>query len=212
MKRPDNNRKKELRNEYENRRRRIGVFQIRNIINGKIFVGASLDLRSIFNRYRFQLSLGRHWNSALQSEWDEYGSGNFVFETLDELAPRNDPHHDYRADLAFLEGEWVDQLSPYEARGYNQRKRCRDDKLRRMIAGRQKEAPWYSYPNREFDANREQEKDVSQFCCAIDELEVLHQTESMRTNQHTSQEEADYWHQLQSKTDVSNNRSGNNQR
>ncbi len=131
-----NSRKKELINEYKNSHRRMGVYQIRNIVNDKALVGGSLDLMGIFNRQKFQLGMGNHWNKKLQAEWEEYGSEKFVFEILDELAPRNEAGYDYRADVAFLEEQWLEQIKPYGDRGYNEREKTREEKLRAIAEKR----------------------------------------------------------------------------
>ncbi len=115
--------KKLLKQEYKQSRRPMGIYQIRNIINDKIFLGASLNLPGILNRHKFQLELGNHRNKILQKEWNELGSKSFVFEILDELEPKKDPDYDYQEDLAFLEQYWLDKLKPFGDRGYNEIKK-----------------------------------------------------------------------------------------
>src|SRR5215510_12988893 len=103
-------RKKELKQEYKQSHRPMGVYQIRNLVNDKVLVGATLNLPGIFNRQKSQLKTGGHQNKNLQAEWREFGEASFAFEILDELTPREDPAYDYREDLAFLEGLWLEQL------------------------------------------------------------------------------------------------------
>ncbi|HZS04707.1 MAG TPA: GIY-YIG nuclease family protein [Blastocatellia bacterium] len=128
-----NNKKKELKREYQQNQPAMGVWQIRNMANDKVLIGASLNLDGILNRHRFQLKMGSHQNRTLQAEWDESGGESFAFEILDELTPREGPGHDYRADLAFLEELWLEKLQPYGDHGYNERKKGREERLR-MIA------------------------------------------------------------------------------
>lgn len=124
--------KKELKQEYKLSHRPMGVFQIRNQVNEKIFVGSSLNIPGIFNRLRLDLSLGKSVHKELQREWNEHGEANFIFEILDELTPRPDPAYDYREDLTSLEELWLEKLEPYGDRGYNQKKRSVEEKLRRI--------------------------------------------------------------------------------
>jgi hypothetical protein len=131
--------KKELKREYKQNHRPMGVFQIYNLVNNKVLVGASLNLPGILNRHKFQLTAGIHPNRTLQSEWNEWGSKNFAFEILDELQPNPDPNHDYSADLAFLEDLWLEKLEPYDDRGYNERKLGREERLRMIAANRSSE-------------------------------------------------------------------------
>ena len=50
------NAKKKLKEEYKHKKNRMGVFQIRNTANGKIYVGSSLNLDAIWNRNKMELN------------------------------------------------------------------------------------------------------------------------------------------------------------
>ena len=99
----------------------MGVFRVRNTVNGKSLVGTSVDLPSILNRERAQLNFGGHPNRELQREWNEMGAGAFTFEVLDTLAPRQEPDYDPADDLRALEALWLEKLQPFGDRGYNAR-------------------------------------------------------------------------------------------
>jgi group I intron endonuclease len=125
--------KKELKKEYLQNHRPMGVYQIRNIANEKVLIGAALDLPGILNRHKFQLKMGNHTNGALQTDWNEFGAENFAFEILDEITPKEG--RDYREELAFLEELWLEKSQPYGDRGYNEKKKGREEMLR-LIAQR----------------------------------------------------------------------------
>ena len=125
--------KKAAKLAYKAYRSPMGVFQISNLVNGKLFVGSSMDLRSIFNRIRFQLYAGAHPNKPLEADWKQYGTGKFEFEVLEEIPPQADPNYNYAADLETLEDLWLEKLEPYGDKGYNERKKTREERLR-MIA------------------------------------------------------------------------------
>ena len=127
------NKKKELIKEYKQNPPKMGVYQIRNLVNDKVFIGTALNLPGILNSNKGQLNAGSHRSKALQSEWNEFGAENFVFEVLDELAPNASSEKDYREELAFLEEFWFDKLQPFGERGYNEKKKTTEDRLR-MIA------------------------------------------------------------------------------
>jgi hypothetical protein len=129
-------RRKELKRAYQQSHAPLGVFQIRCLVNEKVLVGSTLNLPGIFNRYKFQLQAGTHQNQALQADWNRFGEAGFAFEVLDELTPQEDPTHDYSADLAFLEECWLEQLQPYDERGYNELKKSREQKLQQIAARR----------------------------------------------------------------------------
>lgn len=127
-----------LKNDYQQGHRRMGIYQIRNLTNDKALIGASTDLPGILNRHQFQLKMGSHPNRTLQAEWQEAGPENFAFEILDELTPNHSSDDDYRADLLFLEDLWLEKLLPYGERGYNERKKSKEERLR-MIAQNRRE-------------------------------------------------------------------------
>jgi hypothetical protein len=126
---------KKLKQEYKQAIRPMGVFQIRNLVNEKIFVVGGIDLAGAINRHKFALGAGGHQNQLLQKDWNNQGADRFAFETLDQMNPSDNPR-DSRKDLAFLEQMWIEKLQPFGERGYNERKLNRDEMLRQMAARR----------------------------------------------------------------------------
>lgn len=129
------NKKRELKRAYQQHPRPMGIYQIRNVVNDKVLIGATLNLPGLLNRHQFELQMGTHKNQTLQAEWRAFGSARFAFEILDELTPGEEPGRDYRAELVFLEELWLEKLQPYGERGYNERKQGREERLR-LIAQR----------------------------------------------------------------------------
>jgi type II secretory pathway component PulK len=129
--------KKQAKLEYKLSHRQMGVFQIRNFVNDKIFIASSVDVPGFINRTRFQLNADAHPSLSLQRDWSEFGEENFAFEILEEVAPREQPDYNYRADVDFLEDLWLEKEQPYGDKGYNQKKKTRDERLQ-MIAGNRK--------------------------------------------------------------------------
>jgi group I intron endonuclease len=113
--------KKALTREYKENRRPMGVYQVRNTVNGKLLVGTSVDLPSILNRHRAELRMGGHRNRELQKDWTKFGPEAFEFEVLDTLTPPERLDYDPKDDLRALEELWLDKLSPFDERGYNAR-------------------------------------------------------------------------------------------
>lgn len=100
---------------------KMGVFQIKNNINGKIFIGSSLDLKAIWYAQKLQLDMGMHQNSELQKDWKEFGSENFSYEILDEINQTEDKPIDYKKEIKTLEDMIIDDLQPFEENGYNKK-------------------------------------------------------------------------------------------
>ncbi|MEK6287401.1 MAG: GIY-YIG nuclease family protein [Acidobacteriota bacterium] len=130
------NKKKELKREYQQNHTPMGIYQIRNTANDKVFIGTALNLPGVLNGQKFQLSAGSHLNKRLQADWNEFGSESFTFEILDELSATEGPSHDYRADLAFLEEFWLETVQPYGERGYNEKKKDKEEMLRLIAQNR----------------------------------------------------------------------------
>ncbi len=105
--------------DYKESRRPMGVFRVLNKVNGKSFVGTSVDLPSRLNRERAQLRLGAHPNRELMRDWNSLGADAFEFEVLDTLTPPEEGEYDPSDDLRTLEQLWLEKLSPYGDGGYN---------------------------------------------------------------------------------------------
>lgn len=114
----------ELKQEYKNRPKNMGVYQIRNTVNGKIYVCSSPNLDATLNRFKMEIKFGWRWNDnrGMIKEMNEFGPEKFVIEVLDQLKPEEDPLYDGKEDLKTLEALWLEKLQPYDDRGYNKRK------------------------------------------------------------------------------------------
>ena len=113
--------RKAIIREYKERRRPMGVFQVRNTVTGQVLIGSTTDLPAMLNRQQAQLRLGAHANRRLQADWHDLGPAAFAFEVLDTLAPEDQPGHDAKDDLRVLEAMWLEKLAPFDDRGYNTR-------------------------------------------------------------------------------------------
>jgi len=114
--------KKELKEIYKQMKFPIGVFQIKNIINNKIFLGSSVNLDAVWNSYKFQLNLGTYPNAELQAEWQKFGEHNFVFEVIYEIEQDDKPNRNYKKEAEELKELYIEELQPFEDRGYHQKK------------------------------------------------------------------------------------------
>ena len=111
---------KELKNDFKSARTQMGIFQIRNLVNGKVLIDSSTNLESIWNRNRTELKFGSHRNDLLQNEWKQFGEENFVFEVLAEIKQKEDEVINYTAELKQLKALFLEERQPYGDRGYNQ--------------------------------------------------------------------------------------------
>ena len=118
--------RKEIHREYRERVKPAGVFQVKNLTNGKVLLGSSLNLEGPLNRHRFMLKIGSHTNKALQKDWDELGPDQFTFEILEEVKRKDDPNFNLKDELTLLEMIWLEKLQPFGERGYNLNAKIRE--------------------------------------------------------------------------------------
>jgi len=113
--------RKELKKEYKHKKSPMGVFQIKNTTNGKIFIGSSMDLVAIWNRQKAQLKFGGHPNKELQADWNTFGEANFTYEILAEIEDAQDMESENRREVKMLEEIYIEELQPFGEKGYNKK-------------------------------------------------------------------------------------------
>lgn len=111
--------KKELKEAYRNMKFRMGVYQIRNKTNNKVFIGSSTNLDAIWNRHRLQLNMGSHPIKELQGDWKTLGEDNFAYEILEEVKEIEDQVVDYSKEVKLAEELYLEELQPFGEKGYN---------------------------------------------------------------------------------------------
>jgi group I intron endonuclease len=111
--------KKKLLKEYKETVQPMGIFQIKNLQNEKIFIGSSLNLRATMNRFKFDPEISCDGISQLKKDFKQFGADNFIIEIIDELEVKKDKSYDYREDLSELKQMWIDKLQPFGEKGYN---------------------------------------------------------------------------------------------
>ena len=82
---------------------KAGIYQIRNLLNSKIYIGSTVNLRKRKNRHFSELNLNCHYNIHLQRAFNKYGKENFVFEVLITC---------YQNMLVWYEQQFIDEWKP----------------------------------------------------------------------------------------------------
>lgn len=62
--------------------KKCGIYQIRNLINNKVYIGQSIDLRKRKSVHWNLLKNNKDTNIHLQRAYNKYGKENFVFEIV----------------------------------------------------------------------------------------------------------------------------------
>lgn len=63
-----------------------GIYQVRNRVNGKRYIGSSNNVTRRLKEHRSALERSKHGNSHLQYAWNKYGEENFAFESVEEVS------------------------------------------------------------------------------------------------------------------------------
>ena len=118
--RPDGKRKKELKREYVEKPPEAGAFLLKNRVTEKKYIGTSINLPGIINRYTFLLTLGKHENKNLQDDWNTYGKDAFEFTILEKLKTvKGDNRSTLKTELEKLEEKWHTLLISDKSMFYN---------------------------------------------------------------------------------------------
>lgn len=89
-----------------------GIYKITNLINGKIYIGSSVNLKRRKTIHLSNLKNKKHGNRYLQNSFDKYGEDNFIFEILEPVEDKN--------NLIVREQYWIDTLNACNKNiGYN---------------------------------------------------------------------------------------------
>ncbi|MGG2198465.1 MULTISPECIES: GIY-YIG nuclease family protein [Paenibacillus] len=106
----DKNKRKELLEVYKQLKTYMGVIQITNKVNGKIYVDSYPNLKNKWVTIKGQLEMGRFANSQLQKDWKELGAEAFTYEELEKKEA--DEVIDMRWELKQMEKPWLEKLQP----------------------------------------------------------------------------------------------------
>jgi 2-polyprenyl-3-methyl-5-hydroxy-6-metoxy-1,4-benzoquinol methylase len=97
-----------------NKKHTCGIYQILNSINGKRYIGFSINIENRWRKHKRVLNKGCHDNSYLQRAWNYYGMENFIFEIIQELSPDEEI-------LKLMEIYWIAYYNSFkgDGGGYN---------------------------------------------------------------------------------------------
>jgi group I intron endonuclease len=88
-----------------------GIYQIRNIVSGRIYVGSAADIDMRWHNHRYRLRKGNHHSASMQRSWNKHGPAAFSFEIIELCEP---------TDFVKREQFWMDDLKACDPRrGFN---------------------------------------------------------------------------------------------
>lgn len=101
------NRRKEIINEYKERRLYGGVYTIANTLNGKYLLSHTANLQSVRNHFQFAVTTGSTVHPRMKKDWEELGAKAFTLEVLEELEQKPEQSQvEFIDDLKTLEQLW----------------------------------------------------------------------------------------------------------
>ena len=118
-------RRRQLKMEYKQLTPPMGVYQIKNTVNGRIYIGHSMNLSGNKNSYPTKLEFESYHHQLLREDLKEHGIEAFVFEVLETIDPEEISQGLWRDAVQELEDNWLEKLQPYGDKGYNKPKRKR---------------------------------------------------------------------------------------
>lgn len=68
---------------YNGHSKSSGIYQIRNLNNGRIYIGSAKEFKSRLTCHTKTLRKGTHHNKFLQNDWNKCGEDSFIFEVLE---------------------------------------------------------------------------------------------------------------------------------
>ena len=86
-----------------------GIYQIRNKVNGKVYIGQAQDIDARWRQHRNELNRGVHHNKYLQNAWEKYGSELFEWSVIEQCSIDQ---------LNQREIYWIEKTGAY-GEGYN---------------------------------------------------------------------------------------------
>jgi group I intron endonuclease len=90
-----------------------GIYRIRNIVDGKVYIGSAINFRVRWNQHRCLLRQGKHFCKHLQAAWNKRGAHAFVYEIIEACENER---------LIEREQHWLDAIKSYDRSfGYNSR-------------------------------------------------------------------------------------------
>jgi group I intron endonuclease len=101
--------------------RRPGIYQIRHIASGKVYIGSAVDVEQRWAMHRHKLRLDAHHSTHLQRAWLKFGEPAFAFEILEFVDNESNlPDVEFRAILVDIEQSYLDRVKPFDhGVGYN---------------------------------------------------------------------------------------------
>lgn len=90
----------------------IGIYKIENKVNGKVYIGQSINIEERWRTHRNMLRRNGHYNKHFQNSWNKHGEENFDFSVIENVSDTK--------QLSPREIYWIDYFKSFDKSfGYN---------------------------------------------------------------------------------------------
>lgn len=98
-----------------------GVYEITNLINNKIYIGSSINIKKRWKDHILLLKNQKHINVHLLNAWNKYGEENFSFSIIEEIYPKEKENRkDFIYRVREREFYYIDKFNATNSKiGYN---------------------------------------------------------------------------------------------
>lgn len=113
----DKQSRRQLVRDFKETRAPMGVFAVRCLASGEVWVGASKNLEAQQRSLWFGLRLGSHINKAMQAAWTANGAEQMRFEVLEAIDEPDLTPMGLADLLKARERHWIEALAAKKALG-----------------------------------------------------------------------------------------------
>ncbi|MDR1133321.1 MAG: GIY-YIG nuclease family protein [Synergistaceae bacterium] len=105
-------RRKELIQQYKERKITGGIYLIKNSRGGKSVLGLTTDIQGSRNRFDFSKKTGMCTDKRIENDWKRLGADAYSFDVLEEISKKEtQTDREFERDLADYKELWREHLS-----------------------------------------------------------------------------------------------------
>jgi group I intron endonuclease len=121
--------------------KKCGIYGIKNLANGKWYIGQSVDIERRQENHFYCLKGGYHFNTHLQKAFDKYGINNFTFHVLEVTS---EPMLDIRERAWIMYYQSTQEQWGYNLEGGGHVNKHLTAEVRKKISEAKKRQPLYN--------------------------------------------------------------------
>ena len=113
----DKQNRRDLIREFKESKPAAGVFAVRCVASGGVWVGGAPNVAAQQNRLWFALRSGGHPNAEMQANWATHGAESFTFDVLEQVEDPELTPAGLKDELKSRERHWLAALDAKRAVG-----------------------------------------------------------------------------------------------